>query len=87
VAVVYRSVNRLPEAQDVLERANAMYQDNPLLLYQLAIVQNDRKLYTAARTNIERAIQLGVPQQYQENAKKLLDSLREANVSTPAPKP
>jgi tetratricopeptide (TPR) repeat protein len=86
LAVVYRGVNRLQDAQDVLERAVAMYQDNPLLLYQLALVQNDRKLYSAARTSIERAIQLGVPEQYQDNAKKLLDSLREANVSAPAAK-
>jgi tetratricopeptide (TPR) repeat protein len=87
LAVVYRGVNRLEEAQEVLERATKMYQDDPQLLYQLAIVQNDRKLYSAARTNIERAIQLGVPKQYEENAKRLLDSLREANVSTPTAKP
>jgi tetratricopeptide (TPR) repeat protein len=86
MAVVYRGVDRLEEAQQVLEDANAMYQENPQLLYLLAMIQNDRKRFTAARTNLERAIQLGVPEQYKEDAKKLMDSLREANVSAPAAK-
>jgi predicted Zn-dependent protease len=76
VAVVYRKANRLEDAQQVLERANAMYQENPLLLYQLAVVQHDRKLYTAARTNLERALQLGVPEKYKAEAERLLSDVK-----------
>lgn len=77
VAVVYRKANRLEEAQQVLERATAMYEENSLLLYQLATVQHDRKLYAAARTSLERAIQLGVPDKYREDAQRLLSELRQ----------
>lgn len=88
LAVVYRQANRLEDAQQVLERATAMYQENPLLLYQLALVQSDRKLYAASRNSLERAIQLGVPEKYQQPAQQLLDSLRthtETNTSTAVP--
>ncbi len=85
IAVVYRKANRLEEADKVLTRANAMYQENPLLLYQWALVLNDREKYTAARGSLERAIQLGVPEKYQQDAKKMLDSLKSKSDSETQP--
>ncbi len=78
LAVVYRKANQLEKAQVLLEQAVAFQPNQPKLLFHLGMVLADRNRRAAARTSLERALQLqGLSDSEMSQARRRLQTLDE----------